>query len=165
MEVEMLERLQETLVKKQNFVMFRNLLNFFKSNFNYYCEKWYEKLQTFNEQIYAPITIQFSKSGKLVHGIKQSRKAYFKLQEHLDAIEDSKKSYYNTCKNFQELFLEQKILEDISNYYTPSKTKQSTLKISIRKAHDKLSITKNKYEESLKSYNMIATQIINRNVS
>lgn len=161
----MVRRLQESLVKKQHFVMFRNLLNFFKSNFKYYNNKWLEKLQIFNEQIYGPLKLQFSKSGKLMHTLKQSRKAYLKLKDHLYLIENGMKSYYSSCKNFQSLFVEEMIIGDISTYWKPSKPKQIQLKTSIRRAHDKLSTAKNRYEESLKGYNLVATQIINRNVN
>lgn len=163
-EVNMTTRLQNKLGKKQHFVMFRNLLSFFKSNFKHYYEKWSQRLKIFNKQIYDPLEDQFSKSGKLVHILKQSKKAYLKLRGHLDSIDASKTSYYASCKNFEELFLEQKIVEDVSSFVKPSKNKQSNLKQAIRKAQDKLSSAKAKYEECLKAYNNKATQIINRNV-
>lgn len=161
----MTTKLQNKLGKKQHFVMFRNLLSFFKSNFKHYYEKWSQRLKIFDHQIYDPLERQFSKSGKLVHMLKQSQKAYVKLRGHLDSIEASQGNYYSSWRNFQGLFLEQKVIEDISSFSKPSKNKYSNLKQGIRKARDKLSSAKSKYEECLKGYNNKATQIINRNVS
>jgi hypothetical protein len=162
-EEDMIDRLKTTLSKKKHFLMFQNLLTYFRQNFTKYKQKWKNTLDEFSTKIYHPLTYQFSKSSSLIPGIKQSKKAYLRLIDSLTNIKNSKISYHLSCKSFQDNFISQQILDDISNFYTPSKTKAISVKQSIRRAHEKMSGSKAKYEDCLKNYNMVATQIINRN--
>lgn len=82
-EEDMIDRLSANLMKKKYFIMFKDLLPYFRDMFTSLKEKWEFKLKLFNEQLYTPLNLQFSKSQKIQPELKSCKKRFVKMMDFL----------------------------------------------------------------------------------
>lgn len=95
--------------------------------------------------------------------VKRSAENLAKLADELEKVNLAKGMYHSNCRKFEEKYLEQKILEDISRYHKNAKA-EVMVKQELRKFHDELSETKEIYESVLDEYNQVAPGYLKNNV-
>lgn len=104
-EEDMIDRLTSQLNKKKNFIMFKDLLPYFRDMFTALKNKWENKLEQFNDKMWTPLQLQFSKSKIIEPELKSCKKRFVRLMDYLENISKAKKSYHNSCKTFQESYI------------------------------------------------------------
>lgn len=123
-----------------------------------------ESSKKYSENVAHPLEKILDSGEKIAKDLHFRLKDNEKLGKLISRIEKTKEEYYKQCKEFENIYTEQIILQDIENYYK-SPQKAIVLKHELKGIHENLFQSKKRHELSINGYNEHAEFMINNIVT
>ena len=79
-------------------------------------------------------------------------------------MKTARKEYFKRCKEFENIFIEHKILKDVALYDPSCRADDANHKHGMKRFHDKLVSFKEKYDRCMKEYNSKGKNLLMKNV-
>ena len=124
-----------------------------------------QRAKSFNEAIQKPISIQTSRIKEIKNALYVSTSSFSEFSNLESKMKSTRKDYFKRCKDFESHFLKHKILKDICYYDEMARIDEVNQKHHMKKYHDKLVSSRERYDKALGFYNINGKSLLMKNVS